>query len=86
MKFLKDLVWITQLGLSVAMPIAIFVLGALWLRNRYHLGAWILVLGIVLGLYSGFSAFRSFAKIMEQTHKDKDKKDKTPPVSFREHD
>ncbi len=84
MKYLKDLVWITQLGLSVAMPIAIFVLGALWLRDRYHMGAWILVLGIVLGLYSGFSAFRSFYKIMEQSHKPKD--EKKPPVSFREHD
>lgn len=84
MKYLKDLVWITQLGMSVAMPLAGFVLGALWLRNRYRLGAWILILGIVLGLYSGFTAFRSFYRYMEQSHKPKD--DKRSPVSFREHD
>ena len=46
----KVLTLLTQLGLSIAFPLAGFVIGAVWLRNRYHLGIWILLLGIVLGI------------------------------------
>ena len=46
----KVLTLLTQLGLSIAFPLAGFVIGAVWLRSRYHLGAWVLILGIVLGI------------------------------------
>ena len=83
MKNLKDLVWITQLGLSVATPLALFILAAVWLRNRFNLGGWIIILGAVFGLYSAFSSVRSFARLYREK---KPKKGDEPPVSFREHD
>ena len=46
----RVLTLLTQLGLSIAFPLAGFVIGAVWLRSRYHLGAWVLILGIVLGI------------------------------------
>ena len=33
MKDVNLLVWLTQLGLSVAIPLAVFLGGALWLHN-----------------------------------------------------
>ena len=45
----KVLALLTQLGLSIAFPLAGFVVGAVWLRSRYQLGVWILILGVILG-------------------------------------
>ena len=47
MKNLNMLVWLTQLGLSVAGPLAGFILLAVWLRQRFELGGWVLVVGII---------------------------------------
>lgn len=35
------LAWVTQLGLSVAFPLAGFVLLAVWLKNRFGWGNWV---------------------------------------------
>ena len=48
MKQLNLLVWITQLGLSVAVPLVGFIWLAVWLRSRFGLGNWILAVGILL--------------------------------------
>lgn len=84
MKFLKDLVWITQLGFSIVIPLVLFTQGAVWLRDRYDLGVWIVLLGLGLGLYSAFSAARAFARIY--LPKKDPKKEDEPPISFHEHD
>ena len=47
MKDMKLLIWLTQLGLSVAGPLVGFILLALWLRQRFDLGIWVLVIGIL---------------------------------------
>ena len=41
MKDLHMLVWLTQTGISVAAPPGGFLLGAIWLRDRFGLGAWV---------------------------------------------
>lgn len=84
MKFFKDLIWITQLGLSIVVPLFLFTQGSVWLRNRFDLGVWIVILGLVLGLYSAFSAARVFARIY--LPKEKDEKKDVSPISFHEHD
>ena len=52
MKDLTLTVWLTQLGLSVAVPMAGFVLLAVWLRNSLGWGQWVIYVGIGLGLIS----------------------------------
>ena len=74
MKNLGLIVWITQLGLSVAFPLAGFVLGAVWLRERFTLGAWVLVVGIVLGLAGAVDGLRTSLKAMERLSRDKNEK------------
>lgn len=82
---LQELVWLTQLGLSVATPLLICVLGSVWLRNHFEMGAWIIFLGLFLGLSAAFSSgltFFNHTKMLER----KDKKKGPPPVSFNDHD
>ena len=59
MKDLKLLIWVTQLGLSVAVPPAMFILLALWLRDSCGWGGWVLWVGIVLGAVSAIDGLRT---------------------------
>ena len=85
MKNISMLVWLTQLGLTVAVPPVMFILLALWLRQRFDLGIWILIAGIFLGISSAIDGFRVSMKAMEQMSKDKPGKADPPPVSFNDH-
>lgn len=84
MKNLQLLTWLTQLGLSTAVPLAGFVLLAVWLKNRFGLGNWVLFAGIGLGVVSAVDGFYKSLKALDNLTRDK-KKDK-PPVSYTEHD
>ena len=84
MKDMKLLIWMTQLGLSVAVPPVVLILLAVWLRNRFEWGVWVVIVGIVLGLLLAVEGLRSSLKAMKVMNK-KDKEE-TPPVSFNEHE
>lgn len=80
------LVWLTQLGLSVAAPPACFVLLAVWLRNRFGLGAWVIWAAVVLGLVFAIDGLKTSLKALERLSR-KDKPDKKPDApSFNDHD
>ena len=83
MKDIHMLVWLTQLGLSVALPLAGFVLLGVWLHNSCGWGQWAIWAGLVLGMICAVQGFRDSLRVMEQMSKDKKKE--TPPVSFNEH-
>ena len=74
MKNLSLIVWLTQLGGSVAFPLAGFVLGAVWLRQRFDLGVWVLIAGIVLGMAGAVDGFRVSLKAMERLAQQDEKK------------
>ena len=84
MKNLNLLTWIVQLGLSVAAPLAGFVLLAVWLHSQYNWGKWVIFVGLALGISGAISGLRSSLKIMEQMAKDK--KEKKPPIGFNDHE
>lgn len=84
MKDLSLVVWLTQLGLSTAFPLAGFILLAVWLRDRFALGGWIVWAGIILGLISAIDGFRTSLKAMSRLASNKKVKE-PPPVSFNEH-
>lgn len=78
------LIWLTQLGLSVAVPLAVFLGGAVWLHRSRGWGTWIIWVGLLLGLSSAISGFRQSLRAMEQMSRERKKKD-PPPISFNEH-
>ena len=84
MKDLTLIVWLTQLGLSVAVPIAGFVLLAAWVRNNWGWGPWVTYVAICLGLICAIDGLRISLKAMARLSKDK-KDDLPPPVSFNDH-
>ncbi len=87
MKEINMLVWITQLGMSVAAPLGGFTLLGLWLRERLGLGLWSMLLCIALGLVGAASGLRQSLKIMEQMdRRGGRKKQEAPPISFNEHE
>lgn len=83
-KDLNMLIWLTQLGLSVAVPLALFVLLGIWLHTSLGWGVWTIPVGLVLGLICAVQGFRDSLKAMELMSKNK-KKQEPPPVSFNDH-
>ena len=85
MKNLSLLVWLTQLGLSTAMPLAGFILLGVWLRSRFDLGVWVVLAGAVVGIICAVDGLRYSLKAMDRMAK-QEEKDDPPPVSFNDHD
>lgn len=85
MKHVNLLIWLTQLGISVAVPLGGFVWLGVWLRQRFLLGVWVLLVCIFLGLVCAVDGMRSSLKAMERMAKDKKESD-PPPVSFNDHE
>lgn len=85
MKDLSLIVWLTQLGLSVAIPLAGFILLGVWLHESCGWGVWTVWTGVGLGLYCAIDGFRASLKLLDRTGNRK-KDDQPPPVSFNDHD
>ena len=81
-KDLGLLSFITQLGMSVAAPLAGFTLLGVWLKNRFGLGVWIVLVLMAVGLISAASGFMTTLKTLE---KRESRKDKPASDSFNEH-
>ena len=85
MKEMNMIVWITQLGLSVALPLAGFSYLGYYIMNSCDMGVWVLICGFVLGLICAVEGLFNSLKIMESQNKRHDKADE-PGVNFNEHD
>lgn len=85
MKDLTLLVWLTQLGISVAVPLCVFVGGALWLQNKLVLGSWIVIVGVVLGVMLAIYEFYRMMKLLDKVG-NKKKHEGTTAVFFNDHE
>ena len=89
MKNLSLLIWLSQLGISVAVPLAGFVLLAVWLQSRFDLGAWVIwtgvALGVGLGVICAIDGLRTSLKAMDRLANHKADPE-PPPVAFNDHD
>lgn len=85
MKNLTLIVWLTQLGMSTALPLGGFVLLGVWLQKQFELGQWVIWAGIVIGIICAIDGFRNSLKAMSRLA-GRGKKKQDPPVSFNDHD
>lgn len=72
---LKNIAYLTQVGLSLATPLVLCIWGAVWLRDRFSLGDWVVLAGIILGLGGAASSFVSFARYVSREAGKPDKDD-----------
>ena len=84
MKDLNLLVWLTQLGLSVAVPPTALILLAVWLQGRFDWGSWVIWVAVGLGLYCAITGFISSLRTLSAVSSRK--KQEKPAVSFNDHD
>ena len=84
MKDVNLLIWLAQLGISVAAPLGGFIWLGIWLRQRFSLGIWVVLAGIFVGLVCAFDGLRVSLKAMERMSKEKN--EEPPPVSFNDHE
>lgn len=83
MKDLSLLSWFMQLGLSVAIPPVALILLAVWLRNSFSMGQWVLWVAGVLGIYCAITGLVSALRTLFQLTK---QKDETQIISFNDHE
>ena len=83
MKDLSLLVWLTQLGISVAVPPVLLIFLASWLRNQFGWGRWMIWVAIALGIYAAITGLVSSVKTLMRLTQDKKKE--APPMAFNEH-
>ena len=81
MKESSLLIWLTQLGLSVSLPIGGFLLLAVWLYQVRNWGFWVIPTELFLGLVSAVSGFRISLKAMDIMSRDS-KKQEPPSAPF----
>lgn len=84
MKEFNLLIWLTQLGLSIALPLAGFVIFGVWLHKGLGWGQWTVWIGLVLGLIGAVNGFRDSIRAMELMSKGKNDPP-PPPVAFNDH-
>lgn len=84
-QIMKMLVFVTQLGLSVALPLAGFIWIALWLREQWQLGSWVIWAGIIVGMICAADGLRNTLRVMERLSRNK-KTEKNGAVSFQDHE
>lgn len=62
----RDFAQITQLGLSISIPIILSVWIAGWIAKKFELGIWVILIGIVLGLGgAGVSAVKFYQYVIK---------------------
>lgn len=83
-KIARALVWITQLGLSVAVPPVVFIWAAVWLRDSLGLGGWIVAVGVLVGVLGAAGGLTSSLKSIKYIADSEDAEHKS--VSFNDHE
>ena len=81
-KVLSVLVWLTQLGLSVAGPPVLFILLGSWLHKSCGWGNWAVTLGIVLGVLGAIGGLISSFQTLHRMAN----KEQPPETGYNEHE
>ena len=55
-KIWRSVSLISQVSISMLTPIFMMIFLCLWLKNRFGFGDWIIIVGLLLGIGSGFSS------------------------------
>ena len=80
-EILKNLTMLSQLGLSLLMPLLLMMLLCWKLTDWFSLGSWVFIPGFIMGLGGSFmTAYKVYLSIMK-----KEKRQKPDAVAFNRH-
>ena len=76
---------ILQLGISLITPVFLCIAFCWWLTERFGIGSWVYIPGILFGLGAGvMTAWKFYQTVMNRIQKKK-KQEEKKPVSFNRH-
>ncbi len=81
LQMFKNITLLTQVGLTVATPLVICIWGASWLKDKFNLGEWVVLIGIVLGIGSSVSGLAEFIRYQSKKADSETKN----PTGFNKH-
>lgn len=64
---------ISQLGLSVVISFLLWIFIAMWIRDKFNLGNFVMIIGILLGLGSAVLSFIKFCGLISPKEKNDEK-------------
>lgn len=64
---------ISQLGLSVVISFLLWIFIAMWIRDKFNLGNFVMVIGVFLGLGSAVLSFIKFCGLISPKEKNDEK-------------
>lgn len=62
----QNVMYLTQVGLSIATPLVLCIFASSWLQRRFALGGWVVALGIILGLGGAICSLAEFIRHMNR--------------------
>ena len=65
-KHMRAAAHITQFGLNMVTPIVLCTIAAVWVNNRFNIGGWVVVAGIVLGVAASGLNMVNFMKTVKK--------------------
>ena len=63
---------ITQFGISTITPMLLCIFVALWLKSRFGLGDWVVLVGVLMGVGSGFMSMMKMIRQMSELSRKED--------------
>lgn len=76
--FLSALSFLVQVGVSVALPLVLFILGSVWLHSRFGVGKWVIAVGVGLGVLGAAGGLIGSLKSLHRLGERED----NPPKGF----
>lgn len=80
----RHLVWLTQFGLSICVPLVLSIATSVWLQKTFSLDGWVVAVGVILGILIAVNSLRYSLRAIERQGKGSSKKP-PPPISFNQH-
>ncbi len=72
-----------QMGFTIVVPPVLLCLLGMWLRNKFGLGSWVILVAILVGLLSAFTTIYNLCmQFLAKSTKDSNKNRK---ISYRKH-
>ena len=65
-KHMRAVAHLTQFGLNMVTPIVLCTMLALWLKNKFNMGGWIVIVAIILGVAAAVLNMFTFIKTVNR--------------------